>query len=105
MVIGLLTLAAIPSTIAIAEGISEQKNRNNAKKDEKRLRKFHLSCWCEGKSPGKSDVHQGMIVVGDEKVCHTSRCCPAFIRVMDRLTCSGLGSISEEETKAPFPPF
>ena len=49
----LLSLAAIPGTIAVVEGISKQKNQNNAKRDKKSLRIFHLSNWCEGKSPGK----------------------------------------------------
>ena len=69
MVIGLLVIAAIPTTIAIAEGISEQKNKNkDPKKEEKLLRKFTLKCWCEGKSPGKRDIHGGAVVIGDGKV-------------------------------------
>ena len=66
--IGLLTLAGIPTTIAIAEGISEQHKQNDKKKDDKLLRQFTLRCWCDGKSPGKRDIHGGAIVVGDDKV-------------------------------------
>ena len=42
MVIGLLTIAAIPTTIAISQGISEKNKPRNQKKEEQLLRKFTL---------------------------------------------------------------
>ena len=74
MVIGLLAIAAIPTTIAIAEGISEKNKPKDPKKEERLLRKFTLSCWCDGKSPGKKDIHGGAVVVGDGKVSWLSVC-------------------------------
>lgn len=68
MVIGLLILTAIPTVTAIAEGIAEQGNQTGAKRDEQLMRKFNLYCWCEGKSKGKSDIHNGAIVLGEGKV-------------------------------------
>ena len=68
MVIGLLAIAGIPTTIAICEGISEKNKPKDTKKEDQLLRKFTLSCWCDGKSPGKRDIHGGKIVIGDGKV-------------------------------------
>ena len=68
MILGLLTIAAIPTTIAIAEGVSEQKKENLARDDEQLLRKFKLNCWCEGKGKARDQVHNGNLVVGEGKV-------------------------------------
>ena len=70
MVLDLMIIAAIPTTIAIAEGVSERNKKQDSKKEDKLLRQFTLRCWCDGKSPGKRDIHGGAIVVGDDKV-HT----------------------------------
>jgi hypothetical protein len=67
--VGLLTIVGIPSTIAISAAVNEQKKAIKAKKDERLMRKFTLTCWCEGKKKGNSNIHGGQIVVGDGKVC------------------------------------
>ena len=73
MVVGLLTLAAIPTTIAVAQGISAQKNQSKEKKENKLLRKFTLSCYCEGLYPEKPNrleqsIHNCPIILADNKV-------------------------------------
>ena len=62
-------LAAIPTVTGVAEGIAEKDKKIDPKREEQLLRKFNLSCWCEGKSKGKSDVHRGRVVLGEGKVC------------------------------------
>ena len=49
MVIGLLTLAGIPTTIGVAQGISRRDEANKAEKEqtEQQMRKFRLECYCE----------------------------------------------------------
>ena len=78
MVIGLLLIAAIPTVTAISEGIAEQDSQKEAKDDERFMRKFNMYCWCEGKSKGKSSIHKGRIVVGDEQVSSHARITKAF---------------------------
>jgi hypothetical protein len=68
MVVGLLTITAIPTVIALSEAISERNKPKDEDKEKRQMRKFNLTCYCEGKSKGKSDIHEGTIVVGDEKV-------------------------------------
>lgn len=69
MVVGLLVLAAIPTVTAVAEAIAEKDKPKDDKLEKRQMRKFNLTCWCEGKSKGKSDIHGGTIVLGDGKVC------------------------------------
>ena len=68
MVIGLLVIAAIPTVTAVAEGIAEKDKPKNDKFEKRRMRKFSLTCWCEGKSKGKSDINGGKVVLGEGKV-------------------------------------
>ena len=70
MVIGLLMLTAIPTVAGVSLGIAERDKKVDPEKEKQLLRKFKLSCWCEGKSKGKSKVHGGNIVLGEGKVCH-----------------------------------
>ena len=71
MVLGLLTIAAIPTTIGIAEGVSR---RDEAKKDAQeqeveQMRKFNLECYCESHSVGKArQIHRGRVVLSDGKM-------------------------------------
>lgn len=69
--IGLLTLAAIPTTIGVAEGVSHQKQQNDPKSDEKRMAKFHLDARCEGASTGRAgrEIDGRRVVLRDGKVC------------------------------------
>lgn len=68
MVVGLLVIAAIPTVTAVAEGIAEKDKPKNEKAEKRQMRKFNLSCWCEGSSKGKSDIHGSSIVLGEGKV-------------------------------------
>jgi hypothetical protein len=69
--IGLLTLAGIPTTIAVAEGISERQNKRDPTsplQEARQMRKFNIRCYCAGSSPGKKDIHNGKLIVGDGNV-------------------------------------
>lgn len=68
--IGLLTLAAIPTVTGVAQGISAQSRPppSTPAQEEQQMRRFRLRSWCEGRSPGKRDVHNGVVVVGQGKV-------------------------------------
>lgn len=51
MVLGLLTLAAIPTVTGVAEGVSaqnaENKPQTSSKTEAERMRKFNLECFCD----------------------------------------------------------
>ncbi|KAI9877088.1 MAG: hypothetical protein M1830_004834 [Pleopsidium flavum] len=68
MVIGLLTLAAIPTTIGVAEGVSHQRRQNADAADEKRMAKFHVDVYCDAKSSRREEVHGKRLVLRDDKV-------------------------------------
>jgi hypothetical protein len=68
MVLGLLTIAAIPTTIAVAEGISEQRKKNDEKDDEARTAKFYLDVYCEAKSRRTKEIHGKRCVLRNDKV-------------------------------------
>lgn len=62
MVIGLLTIAAIPTVTGVAEGVSQQRKVNEEKSEEKRMAKFNLNVYCE-ESSGKAKYLSGKSVV------------------------------------------
>ena len=68
MVVGLLVITAIPTVTAISQGIAEKDKPKDDRIEKRQMRKFNLTCWCEGKSKGKSDIHRGTIVLGEGKV-------------------------------------
>ena len=71
MVIGLLTLAAIPTNIGVAEGVnSEDKDdaTTSSKTDEERMRKFNLECYCESNSRKAKEIHGGKVVLRRDKI-------------------------------------
>ncbi|KAL8825202.1 MAG: hypothetical protein Q9170_007888, partial [Blastenia crenularia] len=77
MVLGLLTLAAIPTTIGVAEGISStQKKDDNEEEDPtvtstteaQRMRKFRLRCYCDAPSSKAKDINGGAVVLRDDKL-------------------------------------
>ncbi|KAL8924349.1 MAG: hypothetical protein Q9208_004131 [Pyrenodesmia sp. 3 TL-2023] len=80
MVLGLLTLAAIPTTIGVAEGISSTKKKQDDNEEEdptvaatteaQRMRKFHLHCYCDGpsSSAAAASITGGQVILRDEKV-------------------------------------
>ena len=72
MVLGLLTLAAIPTTIGVAEGVNPQKGETDPKTSSKieaeRMRKFNLECYCETKSRMAMEIDGGKVVLSGDKV-------------------------------------
>lgn len=67
MVIGLLTIASIPTVIGVAEGVSEQRRQNQQKVDPKRMEKFYMDVRCEG-GRNETDLGGQRIVLKDGKV-------------------------------------
>ena len=72
MVIGLLTLAAIPTTIGVAEGVHAENKENDPKASSKteaeRMRKFNLECYCESNSRTAKEIHGGNVVLRNDKI-------------------------------------
>ena len=72
MVIGLLTLAAIPTTIGVAEGVNAENKDNDAdtssKTEAERMRKFNLECYCESNSRKAKEIHGGEVVLRNDKI-------------------------------------
>ena len=72
MVIGLLTLAAIPTTIGVAEGVNAEDKDNDAetssKTEAERMRKFNLECYCESNSRKAKEIHGGKVVLRNDKI-------------------------------------
>ena len=68
MVFGLLGLAAIPTTIGVAEGVSEGRKEKDPALEEERMRKFRLECFCEANSPKAKEIGGGIVVLRGEKV-------------------------------------
>ena len=72
MVIGLLALAAIPTTIGVAEGVNAENNENDpqtsSKTEAERMRKFNLECYCESNSRKAKEIHGGKVVLRNDKV-------------------------------------
>ncbi|KAI4116928.1 MAG: hypothetical protein LQ338_007635 [Usnochroma carphineum] len=78
MVFGLLTLAAIPTTIGVAEGISSTKKKDEEEEEEdptvastteaERMRKFRLQCYCDAPSSKAKEINGGTVVLRDDKL-------------------------------------
>ena len=68
MVLGLLAIAGIPTTIGVAEGISEGRKEKDPATEEERMRKFHLECFCEANSQNAKEIDGGHLVLREEKL-------------------------------------
>ena len=68
MVLGLLTIAALPTTIGVAEGISSRNKEQDTADNEELMRRFTLECFCDAQSRKRGEVHGGRIVLRDGKV-------------------------------------
>lgn len=68
MVLGLLVIAGIPTTIGVAEGISQSKKQKKEQEDERYLERFTLETFCEGSSRRASELHKKPVVLRDGKV-------------------------------------
>ena len=74
MVIGILTLAAIPTVTGIAQGVHHQREQNKEAADESRMVKFHLDVYCSAKSSNREQVDGTMVILRDNKVNEESSC-------------------------------
>ena len=71
MVIGLLTIAAIPTVTGVAMGVSEQRKANERKNDARRMAKFLIDVECrDGAQAEEDDEVQGrrLVLRADQKV-------------------------------------
>jgi hypothetical protein len=78
--IGLLAITAIPTVTGVGQAISQRDKKHAPKSsahEERQMKRFHMWAWCEGKSPGKSEVHQGVVVAGGGRVSESSS--PKFL--------------------------
>ncbi|KAI4130691.1 MAG: hypothetical protein LQ341_006432, partial [Variospora aurantia] len=78
MVFGLLTLAAIPTTIGVAEAISASKKKEGDEEEEEdptvastteaqRMRKFRLQCYCDAPSSKAKEIDGGTVILRDDR--------------------------------------
>ncbi|EAW07221.1 uncharacterized protein ACLA_019260 [Aspergillus clavatus NRRL 1] len=68
MVIGLLTLAAIPTVTGVAMGVSEQRKANERKMDARRMARFNIDVDSSGETQEEDEVRGKRIVLRDNKV-------------------------------------
>ena len=68
MVIGLLILAAIPTTTGVAQAISAQRNRDQEQIDERRMKKFHIDLRCAGDSKQAKELHGRRVVLKADRL-------------------------------------
>lgn len=68
MVLGLLAVAGIPTTIGVAEGISEGRKENDPETEEECMRKFRLECFCEANNRKAKEIDGGHVVLRGEKL-------------------------------------
>jgi hypothetical protein len=68
MVIGLLSLASIPTVTGVAFGVSEQRKSNQRREDARRMVKFNIDAQCSGNTDDDRDVHGRRVVVRNDKV-------------------------------------
>ena len=68
MVFGLLAIAAIPTTIGVAEAISEGRKEEDPATEEERMRKFRLECFCEANSRKAKEINGGHVILRGEKL-------------------------------------
>jgi hypothetical protein len=67
MVIGILTLTAIPLVTGVGQGISHQRSAAERRADDRRMAKFYLDVYCEAKSSLTKYVHGRRVVLRDGK--------------------------------------
>lgn len=70
MVLGLLTIASIPTIIGVAEGVAEQRKANNRQDDEERMAKFYMDVLCkdDNSSTDAGIVNGKRVVLNNNKV-------------------------------------
>lgn len=68
MVIGLMILTSIPTVTGVGQAYSAQKTQEERKKDEVRMKKFHIDVFCDPNSSRARDIHEKRIVLKDDRV-------------------------------------
>lgn len=68
MVIGLLIITAIPTVTGVAQAVSAQRNRDQEKKDERRMKKFHVDLKCLGETRQAKELNNGRIVLKNDRL-------------------------------------
>lgn len=68
MVIGLLSIASIPTVTGTAIAVSEQRKANERKNDARRMAKFHVDAECTGDTQEDCEVNGRRVVLRDNKV-------------------------------------
>lgn len=81
MVIGLLTIAAIPTVTGVALGVSEQRKANERKNDERRMAKFLIDVETNGETQEDSEVCGKRFVLRNNKVCGAAHHCACRARI------------------------
>lgn len=68
MVIGLLIITAIPTVTGVAQAVSAQRNRDQQKKDERRMKKFYIDLKCPGENKQAKELNDGRIVLKNDRL-------------------------------------
>lgn len=80
MVLGLLSIASIPTVTGTAIAVSEQRKANERKNDARRMAKFYIDAECTGGTQEDAEVHGRRVVLRDNKV--GLHCVQSMIGVM-----------------------
>jgi hypothetical protein len=68
MVLELLALAALPVSIATAEGVRHERQKQREVDEQYRMRDFHLDVFCNSDSRKRDQVHGRAVVLVRGKV-------------------------------------
>lgn len=68
MVIGLMIITAIPTVTGVCQAVSAQRNRDQQKKDERRMKKFHIDLRCSGETQQARGLDNGRIVLKNDRL-------------------------------------
>lgn len=86
MVFGLLTIAALPTTIGVAEAISSGKKKEGDEEEDptvastteaQRMRKFRLQCYCDAPSSKAKEINGRSVILRDDRVRFSTSFSPA----------------------------
>jgi len=63
-----MILTSIPTITGVGQAYSAQKTQEERKKDEVRMKKFHIDVFCDPNSSRARDIHAKRIVLKDDRV-------------------------------------
>lgn len=61
-------ITAIPTVTGVAQAVSAQRNRDQQKKDERRMKKFYIDIKCAGESAQVKALNNGRIVLKNDRL-------------------------------------